>query len=222
MAFNIGKFNEINIRDTANSVSEYVAEQTKQTAQKALANKRWFGYSAGEAQSRLKQIYNEGQLLSANYFIELSPYKNQQLKSLPMLGDTLTGLLCTEASIPVMNLSFEQVQLGMFQASRLAGSSLPEIQLTFLETGKGRIVNSLLQWCSMMVNKDGTLNAPASYAMYLKAGLFSKDFGLDVKPIQVSYLIAPSVANLDSLNSMSISEVLHVPASFQILRTFME
>lgn len=222
MAFNIGKFNEISIRDKANSISSFVADQAKATINQAVSNKRWFGHSPQDAQRIINQLYGQGQILTANYFMEFSPYKNSNVKSLPMLKDSLTGYLCTEASIPVLNLTFEQVQLGMFQASRLTGSTVPEIQLTLLETADGRIINSMLQWLGMMVNKDGTVNPPATYAMRLKSGMFSKDFGLDVKPIQLGFLICPSVSNLDSLNAMAVSEVLTVPVTFQVLRTFME
>ncbi|OTG87873.1 hypothetical protein [Acinetobacter sp. ANC 3813] len=222
MAFNVGKFNEISVKSTKNAISGFVAKQTDKKLNQTFKQKRWFGHSGDEAQAILKQVYALGQLLAANYFIKFKPYRNNNLSSLPMMQDSLTGYLCTEATIPLLNLNFEQAQVGMFQTSRLVGTNLPEIQLVFIETGDGRIVNSILLWLKMMVNEDGTLNPPAEYAMRLNAGVFSKDYGLDLKPIDCNFLICPSVSNLDALNAMSVSEVLLVPVTFQVLRTFME
>jgi hypothetical protein len=224
MVFDISKFNEIKITgsslasNTANPVNAEM-QTIRITGNK---NKRWFGHTAEEFKQLQQDLYGLGSILAANYYVKFESYKKHNLSGLPILADNLTGYLATETNLPLMQANFDQVQFVTMQVNHLTGISEPELQLTLLETADGRISNSLLDWRDLMVNEDGTVNPPASYAGRITIGLFSKDFGLDMRPFERQFLIAPSLASIDSLSGMSVSEGLHIPVTFTVLRNFME
>ncbi len=188
----------------------------------AKQNKRWFGHSADEFKQLHADLYNLGQILTANYFVTFEVYNDNAASVLPIFDDGLSGYLATETNIPLIQAEFEQVKIGPFQANHLTGISEPDLQLNFLETADGRFANSALIWRDLMVNRDGTVNPPASYAVLITVGMFSKDFGLDDRPIQRSLLVAPNLSSIDGSNANGVSEVSQTPFSFTVLRNFME
>jgi hypothetical protein len=58
--------------------------------------------------------------------------------------------------------------------------------------------------------------------MLLTVGIFHRQYGLDVKPISRTFLVAPSQAMIESLNANGVSEALIIPTSYVVLRDFME
>jgi hypothetical protein len=74
--------------------------------------------------------------------------------------------LATETNIPLIQANFEQIQVGGRQIQQLTNVTEADIQLNMLETGQGDIGNGLLDWVQLMVNDDGTVNPPASYACF--------------------------------------------------------
>lgn len=224
MVFDISKFNEIKVTGSslASNAVESVTAKMKTISTQASQNKRWFGHTAEEFKQLQQDLYGLGSVLAANYYVKFESYKNDNLSGLPILADDLTGYLATETNLPLMQANFEQVQVVTMQVNHLTGISEPELQLTFLETADGRISNSMLDWRDLMINPDGTINPPASYAGRITIGLFSKDFGLDMRPVERQFLIAPSLASIDSLAGMAVSEGLMIPVSLTVLRNFME
>lgn len=188
----------------------------------AKENKRWFGHSSSEYRQIQADIYELGQILTANFFVIFESYKSDNLASVPLFTDKQYCYLATESNIPLISANFDVIQAGALQINHFTGITLQELQINMLETGDGVIANSLLAWLSKMVNDDGSINPPASYAGRVTVGVFSKDFGLDVKPIQRSFLVAPSASMIDSLNAMGVSEVLQIPMTLTVLREFME
>lgn len=188
----------------------------------AQVSKRYFGHTAED----FKQLHNDlrglGQILNANYFVIFEAYNGNGTKNLPILQDGLTGYLVTETNLPILQAEFEAVKLGTMQASHLSGISEPDLQMNLLETADGRITNSFLDWRDLMVNEDGTVNPPASYAMRVSVGLFSKDLGLDEKPVARTWIVAPSLASIDGLNANGVSELAQIPTTLTVLRNFME
>lgn len=188
----------------------------------AQINKRWFGHTASEFKQIQSDIYQLGQILTANYYVTFESYRNDNLSSIPIVGDKLYCYLATETNIPLVSANFDVIQAGALQINHFTGITLQELQINMLETAEGSICNSLLAWLSKMVNDDGSINAPATYAGRVTVGLFSKDFGLDVKPIERSFLVAPSASMISALNSTGVSEVLQIPMTLTVLREFME
>lgn len=188
----------------------------------ALQQKRWFGHTAAEFKQIQNNIYELGQILTANYYVIFESYKNGNLASIPLFNDSIYMYLATETNIPLINANFEMVQAGTVQINNFTGINLPELQINMLETGEGVVANSLLAWLSKMINEDGSVNPPASYVGRVTVGLFSKDFGLESKPIERTYLVAPSASMIDSLNSNGVSEVLQIPMTLVVMREFMD
>lgn len=234
MSFNLKYFDEVH-------VSERFADQARNTARKgmrsleqranakletihtqAMSNKRWFGYGVAEFKQLYSDLYDLGQILSANFYVEFEPYDNNSTAHLPLFADNLSGFLVSESNLPILQAEFEPVKIATMQHNQITGITEPELQLNFIETKDGRIMNSIIDWRDLMVNSDGTLNPSASFAMWVTIGVFSKDHGLDYKPFSRRFLVAPSMASVDSLTGQGVSEVLQVPLSLQPIRNFME
>ena len=244
MAFNLNAFNDeistlakdktsklkMSMTDKVNNLAKNASRDAKGRVSAVMdtitvtakSNKRWFGHSANEFKQLHADLYSLGQILASNFFIEFEVYQGNEASVLPIFDDNLTGYLATETNIPLLQAEFESVKIGPFQANHLVGVSEPELQVNFQETADGRISNSMLLMRNLMVNPDGTINPPASYAIRIKVGLFSKDFGLDDRPIQRSLIVAPTLASIDALSGGGFSEITQVPISFTVLRNFME
>lgn len=234
MSFNLKYFDEV-------LVSERFADQARNTARKgmrnleqranakletihtqAMSNKRWFGYGVAEFKQLYSDLYDLGQILSANFYVEFEPYDNNSTAHLPLFADNLSGFLVSESNLPILQAEFEPVKIATMQHNQITGITEPELQLNFIETKDGRIMNSIIDWRDLMINPDGTVNPSASFAMWVTIGVFSKDHGLDYKPFSRRFLVAPSMASVDSLTGQGVSEVLQVPLSLQPIRNFME
>lgn len=238
MGFNLSNFNEIDMVSTAKNrltqkvvsvatsgaekLKNEVAKKLKTISLTAAQNKRWFGFTASEFQQKYQELYTQGQILNSNFFVEFEPYEENATANMPMLSDGLSGFLVSETSLSLLQAEFEQVKVGVFQVNQLTGISEPEVQMTFIETADARFMNSVQYWRELMVNDDGTLNPPASYAVWVTVGVFSKDLGLDYKPFSRRLLVAPSVASLDALSGQGVSQALEVPFTLVVLRNFME
>lgn len=221
MAFDIGKFNENLIQPVIGKVEQLVDAATA-SIPGTVNTKYWFGHTATEYGQIQKDLYGLGQILSSSYFVTFEPYEENALKYNELFKGKLLGYLATETNIPLIQANFEAVQVGGRQINQLTGMTEPEIQLTMLETGIGTISNSMLNWGRLMVNKDGTFNPPASYAGRITVGLFHSKFGLDVKPVSRSFIVAPSNAMIEALSGMNVSEALQIPITLTVLRDFME
>lgn len=189
---------------------------------KRLQSKPWFGFSLDEYASKYREIYNLGQILSCNYFVNFEPYNNNVTQNLPLFDDGLSGFLVTETNLPIIDAQFEEVKTGSFTTKHLDGVTIPDLQMNFHETKDGRIANSFRHWLGLMVNPDGTQNCPAYYQMRVTIGYFGRLHGLDDKPYQQSFLVAPSQSMIDGLAAASVSETLVIPGTFTIMRSYME
>lgn len=227
MSFSLKSFNEIStvgkkIKNQVEIIKGKATTEMEALKSEARANKRYFGHRADDFKQLYQNLFELGQILNANYFVLFEAYNENGTQNLPILQDSLTGYLATETNLPLIQAEFEAVKIGPFQLNQLTGIAEPDLQLTLLETADGRICNSVLDWRDLMVNEDGTVNPPASYAMRVTVGLFSKDYGLDIKPVQRTFIVAPSQSSIDGLVATGISELTSVPLTFSVLRNFME
>ncbi|ENV14758.1 hypothetical protein F965_00104 [Acinetobacter schindleri NIPH 900] len=232
MSFDIGRFNEYLVQpvikpfqdmaDMALNRIENVVDTTKKTLMQDAPGKFWFGHTAEEYGQIQLSIYKMGQLLAANFFVTFEPLYGNRLSRNPIFKGKLIGYLATETNIPLLQANFDMAQVGGRQIQQLTSVSEPDIQLNMLETGAGDIANGILHWASLMVNKDGTVNPPASYAGRITVGVFHRELGLDVKPISRSFIVAPSMSTIESLNGQGVSEALQIPITLTVLRDFME
>ena len=206
MSFNLKNFDEVHIserfkdqaRNTARkgmrSLEQRANAKLKTIHTQAMSNKRWFGYGVAEFKQLYSDLYDLGQILSANFYVEFEPYDNNSTAHLPLFADNLSGFLVSESNLPILQAEFEPVKIATMQHNQITGITEPELQLNFIETKDGRIMNSIIDWRDLMVNSDGTLNPSASFAMWVTIGVFSKDHGLDYKPFSRRSLVAPSMA----------------------------
>lgn len=234
MSFNLKNFDEVHIserfkdqaRNTARkgmrSLEQRVNAKLETIHTQAMSNKRWFGHGVAEFKQLYSDLYDLGQILSANFYVEFEPYNNNDTAHLPLFADGLSGFLVSESNLPILQAEFEPVKIATMQHNQITGITEPELQLNFIETKDGRIMNSIIDWRDLMINPDGTVNPSASFAMWVTIGVFSKDHGLDYKPFSRRFLVAPSMASVDSLTGQGVSEVLQVPLTLQPIRNFME
>lgn len=237
MAFNLSNFNEINLlgnpsdklRSALTSTANAGLDRLKQAQNKmatiastAVGVNRWFGYTAAEYQQRHSELYDLGQIISANFFVDFEPYEGNNTRYLPMFADRLSGFLVSETSLSALNAEYESTKIGTFYSNHITGFNEPDVQMSLIETAEARFLNSIQQWRELMVNDDGTMNPPASYAVRMTTGIFSKDGGLQSKPYSKTLIVAPTIATLDALTGAAVSEVLSVPVTFTVLRNFME
>lgn len=234
MSFNLRNFDEVHVserfKDQArNAVKKGVPKLVQRADAKmetihtqAMSNKRWFGHGVAEFKQLYSDLYDLGQILSANFYVEFEPYNNNDTAHLPLFADGLSGFLVSESNLPILQAEFEPVKIATMQHNQITGITEPELQLNFIETKDGRIMNSIIDWRDLMINPDGTVNPSASFAMWVTIGVFSKDHGLDYKPFSRRFLVAPSMSSVDSLTGQGVSEVLQVPLTLQPIRNFME
>jgi hypothetical protein len=219
VAFNFNEVRSVGQSQPQVSPTPVDAKLETITVQASGSKKLWAGHSAAEAQQLYRELYDLGDIVSAHYFVEMNPYNDNDTKDLRFFDDQLTGYLATETNLSVIEADYEQVKVGAFYFNTLSGVQDPDIQLTLLETKDARILTSFMQWREMMVNNDGTLNPPASYAMEITVGLFSRELGLEDKPFDRTFLVAPTLASLDNLASNNF-ESLRVPVTLKVLRPF--
>lgn len=234
MSFNLKYFDEVHISErfagqAQNAVKKGVPKLVQRADAKmetihtqAMSNKRWFGHGVAEFKQLYSDLYDLGQILSANFYVEFEPYNNNDTAHLPLFADGLSGFLVSESNLPILQAEFEPVKIATMQHNQITAITEPELQLNFIETKDGRIMNSIIDWRDLMINPDGTVNPSASFAMWVTIGVFSKDHGLDYKPFSRRFLVAPSMASVDSLTGQGVSEVLQVPLTLQPIRNFME
>ena len=234
MSFNLKYFDEVHVSErfadqAQNAVKKGVPKLVQRADAKmetihtqAMSNKRWFGHGVAEFKQLYSDLYDLGQILSANFYVEFEPYNNNDTAHLPLFADGLSGFLVSESNLPILQAEFEPVKIATMQHNQITGITEPELQLNFIETKDGRIMNSIIDWRDLIINPDGTVNPSASFAMWVTIGVFSKDHGLDYKPFSRRFLVAPSMASVNSLTGQGVSEVLQVPLTLQPIRNFME
>ena len=158
----------------------------------------WAGMSAGDFKSIYRGLHAVGTLLSANYIVELAPYQPDSLVASTSLFDEFNWLpwLATSCSLPLMEAQVENVQAGHFQQNYITGNAVGDIQLTFLETMEGDILNSAQQIKKIMFSEDGTQGLPYDYMMWLKISLFPRH-NRGIIPYSERILVALQTASLD-------------------------
>lgn len=181
--------------------------------------RHWAGFTQAEASLKYSELYALGHFLKSNYYVKFAPY-NDNLNSLPLFFDELSTYLVTQTNIPIIDAEFEDNKVGAYYTAALSGMRVPDIQLIILETNDARILNSLMMIRDAIANPDGTFNPPASYALEITMGLFSKDYGYEMTSVEQNFLVAPTQASLDALNARGFSEILDIPITFKVLKPY--
>lgn len=164
-------------------------------------NKVFFGYSADEALSVFQSAYELGTQNKAYYIVNLMPYEDNDTGTLPMISKNIFGLLATDVDIPVNGANFEQKKIGGMNISVFTDMQFPQFTVNLVETRENDIVNSLRQYREMIVNRNGTVNEPAKYAMIFSFAFFDANLGREVVHYEDRFLVAMSMESLQGLSA---------------------
>lgn len=183
-------------------------------------NSIFFGYTANEALSYFKSIYELGTQNKAYYIISLKPYENNKTSNLPIIANNLAGVLATDVDIPVNGATFEQKKVGSMMISVFNDLQFPQFTVNFVETRQNDILNSVRQYREMIVNRNGTVNEPAKYAMIFSFAFFDSNLGRDVIWYQDNFLVAMSLETLQGLSAKDPSPS-EIPIIFNVLDPYL-
>lgn len=158
----------------------------------------WAGLSAGEFKSIYQGLRELSTLSSANYMVELAPYQPDSKIAIIDWFDNFSWLpwLATSCSLPLMEAQVDNVQAGHYQHNYITGNSVSDIQLTFLETRDGHILNTAQQIKDLMFSEDGTQGLPYDYMMWMTISLYERG-NRKSKPYVERILVALQTASLD-------------------------
>lgn len=200
----------------------------KVTVTAANAQNKSVGWWAGMTGANLslinRMLYSMGTISQAHYIVDLEPYDaTGALSDLPIFdkkplseaGFSLTGAmlpwLATSCNMSLLDMQSDSVQAGHFQQNYLTANSASEVQVTFLETKRADILNSMISIKRIMLNDDGTMGLPADYMMRLKISLFRRD-NRDDRVFSQSWLVALQAASVDL--AAQNKDALEVPITF--------
>lgn len=183
-------------------------------------NKIFYGYTADEALSYFQSMYSLGTQIKAYYIVSLKPFENNATSTLPMISKGVAGTLAVDVDIPVNGATFEQKKVGGMFISVFNDMQFPQFTINFLETRQNDILNSLKMYRNMIVNKNGTTNEPAKYAMILSYAFFDISHGRDIVWYKDSFLVAMSMETLQGPSAKDPSP-LELPVVFNVLDPYM-
>ncbi|WP_417212039.1 hypothetical protein [Acinetobacter venetianus] len=159
-------------------------------------NNVFYGFTASEALSYFKSIYELGTQNKAYYIINLEPYENNATAQLPMIANNLAGLLASDIELPVNGATFEQKKVGAMNISLFNDIQFSQFTINFIDTRKNDILNSIRKYRDLICNPNGTVNEPAKYAMILSFAFFDSSLGRDVIWYRDRLLVAMSMESL--------------------------
>ncbi|WP_151765802.1 hypothetical protein [Acinetobacter colistiniresistens] len=183
-------------------------------------NKIFFGLTASEALSYFKSTYDLGTQNKAYYLVSLTPYENNATAKLPLLANNLAGILANDVDIPVNGANFEQKKVGGMMISVFTDMQFPQFTVNLLETRKNDVLNSLRQYRELVVNRDGTVNEPAKYAMIFSFAFFDSSLGRDIQWYQDKFLVAMSLESLQGASAKDPTPS-EIPVVFSVLDPYL-
>lgn len=183
-------------------------------------NKIFYGYTASEALSYFKSMYDLGTQNKAYYIITFTPYENNATAQLPMIANNIAGVLATDFDIPVNGANFEQKRVGGMSISVFSDMQFSQFTINFIETRKNDMLNSIRKYRNLIVNPNGTTNEPAKYAMIMSVGLFDSSLGREVTWYNDKFLVAMAMETLQGLSAKDPTP-LELPIIFNVLDPYL-
>lgn len=204
-----------NIAGTAQAVQGAVP-----TGEAIIEGYHWAGLSKAEIMGHYKNLHALGIQHKEYYLLRFRPYKNNVLRSLPLIENDLSGWLATEISLPILQLDTDTKRVGSYSMNHVTGRQAPELTITMIETADNMVLESIRQIQNVICKKDGTFGLPSQYSFWLEAWLYGRKNGLAHPKSMARYLCYPSQLNLDT--SASDSGALTLPITFTQSRPFMQ
>ena len=176
----------------------------------------WAGLSAAGIKAQYQHLKELGTLSSAQYIVRLRAFDTGgNLDSIGM--DALDKIgwavewLAQSCSVSILDAQSDSVQVGHFQQNFFTGANENDVDITFLETKGGNILNFASAMKEQMFNPDGTQGLPNDYMMWLSVSLFNRTNRDDLIWTKES-IVALKVASVElAANS---PDLLSVPLTF--------
>lgn len=130
---------------------------------------------------------------------------------------TAMSLRATDVRWPLAAMESDSVKVGSHQVNRITGSQSPEIEVTFLETGKSEFVRMLDAIKDFMTPNNGLMRPPAEYALFLHVGLIT---GVSDIAWRKSFLVGLQNVNLDA-SARETNTLMEIPVTFSQLDPYM-
>lgn len=124
-----------------------------------------------------------------------------------------------DCTLPIINAEVDSVKVGHYQYQYLTGNQRPEINITFLETAQGDILNSAIEMSELMFPSNGTLIEPSKYAFWLEVILFPKE-NRGFERVFQKYLCQLQTANAEL--AARETTALEVPLTFTQLPPYLD
>lgn len=134
-------------------------------------------------------------------------------------SDNALAWRAMDCTLPLVNAEVDSIKVGHYQHPFLTGNQRPDINITFLETAEGDILNSAIQISELMFPSDGTLIEPSKYAFWLQVVLFPRN-ARGSERVAMEYLCQLQTANAE-LSTRDIG-ALEVPLTFAQLPPYLD
>lgn len=149
-----------------------------------VKNKRLFaGRTAKDAKRHLEKLVQFGQLHRCHYLVSMQPYlpqhafldtPMQELLGASLDDDKAIWHLVTQTNLPIMQTDTDSVKAGSFLVNRITGQQPSEIQMTFLDTGDGLVLNAMTAAKDAKFLPNGLQRVPAQTAIRVRLKLFNR------------------------------------------------
>lgn len=195
-------------------------DQSKEVTQSTIIEGyHWAGLTKSEIVGHYRNLHALGVQHKEYYIIRFKAYKDNDLKSIPLIENELSGWLATEISLPILHLDTDSKRIGNYSLNYVTGRQAPELTITMIETKDNLVLESIRQIQNVICPKDGTFGLPSQYSLWIEAYLYGRDQGIAYPKSVSRYLCYPSQLNLDT--SANDSGALTLPITFTQSRPFM-
>lgn len=149
----------------------------------AVVKRLYAGMGAKDAQDYLGKLIKLGQLHRCHYLVSMQPYlpqhafvdtEMQELLGASLDDDKAIWHLVTQTNLPIMQTDTESLKAGSYSVNRITGQQPSDIQMTFLDTGDGLILNAMNAAKNAKFLVNGLQRVPAQTAIRLRIKLFNR------------------------------------------------
>ena len=116
--------------------------------------------------------------------------------------------LATSLDLSILDAQNDSANIGHYQMNFINGNSSGDVQIPFIETRNGAILNSAQAIKSIMFNKDGTQAAPKDYLMVMTLFIYDKN-NRSTRVFEVNHLVALQTTSvpMDASNTNGVATV---------------
>ena len=169
----------------------------------------------------LRKLYGDAvifnPLLSCMYEVEFEDVFNIGGGDISWFTDKRLRYLVTDTNLSFGSAEADQYQAGSYQAGYLSQQTADTIDMTFIETESGHILNSFYACYRKAFNADGTINEPKKYTFQVAISVIDHRQPSETPAAKYRYLVSAMSSNAE-VSSSGRSELLKVNITFQKMR----